>query len=400
MDSRRLGGAAFAWGRTDARRGNVAEWTYRDSSSSPQLAPVSSPPSHHSPLGLAVVLALLVFPEMPRARVRAFLLGGQSNMVGYGRQDDLPSRADVPGVWIWSAAYGRSGTWQPLGPGFGRNDSCFGPELSLGSALAEILSADTVVLLKTAIGGTSLAEEWRPPSRGTPGIFYPYLRIWHGLASDQWPWQGSAFPALSGVFWLQGESDALDSAMAASYAVNLQSFIEDVRNDWQDSSLPWVVGMLDSTTAWIHVAQIRTAQRLVASNVPRVALVETIGLSDDGAHFDSRGLTDLGRMFAEAWLALAKEPLQPVGMGKTPWAGDRTSPSRSGSRGEWGRDLAEIPEGSHVRWLDSRGRTTATWILDRQEPPSPRTTRGVGVLLIRHPGGSFETRRVPPAFSR
>lgn len=361
---------------------------------------MSSLPSRHPPVGLAIVFALLGFPEMASARVRAFLLGGQSNMVGYGRQDDLPSRADVPGVWIWSAAYGRSGSWQPLGPGFGKNDSCFGPELSLGSALAETFPADTVVLLKTAIGGTSLAEEWRPPSRGTPGIFYPFLRTWHGLASDQWPWGGSAFPALSGVFWLQGESDALDSAMAASYAVNLQSFIEDVRHDWQDSSLPWVVGMLDSTTAWIHVTQIRTAQRLVAAKVPRVALVETIGLPDDGAHFDSRGLTELGRLFAEAWLALETESLQPVGVDKAPWAGDRTSPSRTGRRGDWAGILAGVPAGSQVRWIDSRGRTMASWVLGQQEPSTPRANTGAGVLLIRLPGGSFETRRVPPAFSR
>lgn len=267
--------------------------------------------------------------------------------------------------------------------------------------LAEAFPADTLMLLKTAIGGTSLAEEWRSPSRGEPGVFYPYLRIWEGLANDQWPWVGGGFPALEGVFWLQGESDALDSAMADSYAVSLQAFIEDVRHDWQqDSSLPWVVGMLDSTPAWIYVTQVRSAQRRVGAGLPGVALVETVDLPDDGAHFDSRGQWDLGRRMAEAWLVMTHTPRHPGGGVVSREVREKQWPLRSGGSTDWAGILSGVPAGSRVRWLDPQGRTISAWGLDRESAPARAMFSGAGVVVIRDPGGRISVRKVPPAFLR
>ena len=77
-------------------------------------------------------------------RHRVFLLGGQSNMLGYGVNSDLnaPYNTALPAVRYW-----HNRKWFDLRPGFGRAGG-FGPEVMFGHVLRK--ARQSHVIIKTA----------------------------------------------------------------------------------------------------------------------------------------------------------------------------------------------------------------------------------------------------------
>lgn len=60
-----------------------------------------------------------------------------------------------------------------LTAGKGANAAKFGPELQFGHVVGDFFS-DPVLVIKTAVGGTDLAVDWRPPSSPNPPIEEAY----------------------------------------------------------------------------------------------------------------------------------------------------------------------------------------------------------------------------------
>ena len=106
---------------------------------------------------------------------KLYYLGGQSNMDGYGHNDELPPGYSGPHdrVMIYGGMpagdgdeYGGVGLWQPLRPGFGLGfrtngyDSWlsdrFGPELTFGHRIAELDPESNIAIVKYSRGGTPL----------------------------------------------------------------------------------------------------------------------------------------------------------------------------------------------------------------------------------------------------
>ncbi len=260
-------------------------------------------PKTPRPKRIALALtAFLLSAVVVEARVRTFLLSGQSNMVGFGLVSAVSIPEESPSVVIWNAVGGRGKAWTPLGGGFGVDDTTFGPEVSLGTTLSEAFPADTIRLIKGAVAGSSLAVDWLPPSVGGPGVRYSNLQDWFDLANQDWP--TGPPPPIDGVFWMQGESDGADSVWAFSYQRHLEALISDIRSRHGDSLLPWVVGLIDSQASWPHCGTVRFAQRRVAESLPMVGLVETKGLATDKVHYLAEGYLELGRRMAWRWLVL------------------------------------------------------------------------------------------------
>ena len=111
-----------------------------------------------------------------------YLLAGQSNMDGYGYNNQLPVelRGEVEGVRIFLGEHHEDlkpaeavGLWSGLRPGFGTQAKTdgkevthgdrFGPELTFARHIRELRPSEKVAIIKYARGGTSIdarAQNW------------------------------------------------------------------------------------------------------------------------------------------------------------------------------------------------------------------------------------------------
>lgn len=126
---------------------------------------------------------------------------------------------------------------------------------------------DPVLLIKTAWGGKSLFEDFRPPSSGGQlGPFYRHMVDAVRQVLDRIPLD---FPdlanrpvSLSGFVWWQGWNDAYPRGAVPEYERNLVNLIGDLRRDLHKPKLPVVVAEL--TGPWVRADrpwdEIRAAQ--------------------------------------------------------------------------------------------------------------------------------------------
>ncbi len=79
--------------------------------------------------------------------------------------------------------------------------------------------------------------------------------------------------------WYQGESDALDESLAASYGARLLTWVSDVREALRQPSLPVVVvQVVGVCTQLPHVEVVREQQASAARTASRVVLVDPLDL--------------------------------------------------------------------------------------------------------------------------
>jgi hypothetical protein len=116
-----------------------------------------------------MVVLMLGGHTVCRAGNRVFLLCGQSNMVGQGSNSELsaPYSATQTDVNFWKNG------WVSLAPGFGNNSSMFGPEVSFGRAIKDAYPSDGLYLIKYAVNGTALYNDWAPPPTSGPQYTCP-----------------------------------------------------------------------------------------------------------------------------------------------------------------------------------------------------------------------------------
>jgi alpha-galactosidase len=197
--------------------------------------------------------------------IKIFLLAGQSNMEGQGiiggtQKGTLetlskdPASAerykhllDKDGKWkvredVW-CAYGEKGA---LTAGGFAAAGCIGPELGFGWMTGDYLD-NQVLLIKIAAGGTSLAQNWRPPSSGGElgGLYQAVLdtvkKLPETLKADFPNYDGKGYE-IAGFGWHQGWQDGCAQPMADEYEKNMVNFIKDLRKDLGLPNLPFVIG--------------------------------------------------------------------------------------------------------------------------------------------------------------
>lgn len=249
---------------------------------------------------------------------RAFLLAGQSNMVGTAQVDELPPALRIPpaNVRFFEDGEERALLWRPR----------FGPEVGFAHALAAALPEDGIIVCKLARSGANLHYDWNPDgrSRGTEdeyrGPLYPKLvDVIRALRTLPAPTRSPL--RICGLVWMQGERDAVFEFMARAYAGNLAAFLAAVRRDTGEATLPCLLGTVTSRVYRLaenrfqHTFQdiVREAQCAVARQDPRVRVVETRDLpQSDNLHYDTTGQILLGRRFADAYLEIEKRATSPT----------------------------------------------------------------------------------------
>ena len=301
---------------------------------------------HFSFIALSLCMAMLIPPKGLRAQqleadtFRVYYLGGQSNMDGYGYNNELPEDLatafgdvfifhgnpvgdDLPG--------GGLGLWAPLGPGhgagFGSDGSenhlsdRFGLELTLARKLQELYPGERIALIKYSRGGSSIDSLatgrfgcWEPDYQGKSGInqydhFMQTVRSAMGTTDIDGDGERDVLVPC-GIFWMQGESDAsFTEEIANRYFMNLKRLMDLIRASFRADDLPVVIGKIsdswnDSSDSkvWDHGELVQYAQEKYARTDGHAAIVRTTRYYkySDPWHYDSEGYLDLGIRFAEA----------------------------------------------------------------------------------------------------
>lgn len=153
-------------------------------------------------------------------------------------------------------------TFGPLSVGFGcaGNPNLIGPELGFGFGMAEAHPGQKILIVKTAWGGKTLAEDFRPPSSvasadpycqgacpNQVGHFYRVMvedlhkMLAPGAIAAMFPDLAGYTPLLSGAIWWQGWNDGCDLNQTAAYETNLVNLVKDVRAEFGNPTLPFSV---------------------------------------------------------------------------------------------------------------------------------------------------------------
>lgn len=265
-------------------------------------------------------VAILSFASTVHAQdpVQVVLLAGQSNMDGNVPIASLPPEFKQPPANVSLINKGK--------PERIAGGKFFGPEVAFAATVAAARPAEDFLLVKRAMGGTSLAG-WAPQWDGSrlaskydtdAGPIYRKLLDDYAAAIKGRP------ARLTGVLWMQGESDTRYPALGPNYFENFKTLIAAFRRDLNAPELPFFFGQVNmpadameadqKTIKFPYIQQVRAAQERAAREIPGVFLIATddLGKQADGIHYDAAGQIALGRRFAEAWLKTVRpEPQIP-----------------------------------------------------------------------------------------
>ena len=147
----------------------------------------------------------------------------------------------------------------------------FGPELQFGHILGDHFE-NQVLLIKTAWGGKSLYQDFRPPSSGGEvGRYYKLMiaQVREALANlkKDFPGYDGAGHELAGFVWYQGWNDGVSPKDGVvQYETNLVNLIRDVRKEFNTPKLPVVIGeltgpWLDAPPEWTKLRQAQATVR-------------------------------------------------------------------------------------------------------------------------------------------
>lgn len=236
--------------------------------------------------------------------IKVFLLGGQSNMEGADQAWKLqpPYSEPLPGVLVWNR---KTNQWSPLSPANANVKDNFGPEISFGHDMAEAFPGDDIRLIKYAVSGTALYNDWSPalPGEQYTGFMNTARAALADLEAAKREYE------IAAMLWLQGESDAVED-MADSYEHNLVGFIAHMRAQFKTPEMPFilarVLGHYGRKTGQATI--VREVQVRIASADKNAAWFDTddCTLINEG-HYDAAGLVEIGHRFAREYRRSRRE---------------------------------------------------------------------------------------------
>jgi hypothetical protein len=234
--------------------------------------------------------------DAEKAKLRVYLLMGQSNMQGRGVLE-TEDRTPHPRVFVLTASNHWNLAVEPLhgsGPRAG-----FGPGLVFGKLMAAWDTNAAIGLVPCAVG----ASELRRWERG--GDLYS-----NAVARAQTAMRDGT---LTGILWHQGEQDSMTATNSDTYYERLVKMIENIRADLGQPQLPLVVGQIGEFLYTRRKQQtpyaktVNDALARIPLHVPRTACVSSAGLIHvgDEVHFDGKSQRELGKRFAAEMQKLA-----------------------------------------------------------------------------------------------
>ena len=248
-------------------------------------------------------LALGILPALAGADgdkpIKAVILAGQSNIVGKANAKDLPKEFQDPpeNVLLF-----QNGSWGPLKPG-----EQFGPEISLGFALAKAWPQETFGLVKVAFGGTSM-RDWDPSPEAAEkkskksGLYAKLIKECTQAGSvKRLEWTAFA--------WGQGLGDTKIAGLAEHRAESLEELVAAIRRDLKKPDLPFIMSQMHASVGANEAGDlVRKGNEEAVKKVPHLVLIPTEGLTflSDKIHYDATGQIEYGQRYARAILECVK----------------------------------------------------------------------------------------------
>ena len=316
------------------------------------------------------VLAHALASANPQSRAddvtRVFLFAGQSNMVGSDahadRIDGYPMfvgagkpQDDVRFSYLLERNAAASNGWIPLQP-----LKSFGPEITFARMVKRRVDYP-IAIIKSAVGGTTLARDWNPDAPDEGLKLYPKtLKLVRdslkGLEAKGIKYR------LEAVMWHQGENDMLNREFNGQYGKRLEAFVPRLRRDLGAPDLKFFIAEISEKGIWgmdhrRQMASIKQQQRIARGKtssswwVPTSHLAfEVMSKGQPHYHFGTQGQLQLGEAFARSWLGTVQQQTHPDRSGsKAVLQGPKDKPFRlfvlAGQRNMEGEDafVSQIP---------------------------------------------------------
>ena len=252
--------------------------------------------------------------------LRVFIFAGQSNMEGadshVSKVANFPpfhgldeEQTDV----LYSYNMGRndahlSNGWVKLKS----VNNWVGPELSFSREIRKQVKAP-IAIIKCAVGGTTLGEDWNPDHPGGFKLYPKALKLVKDSLAEL-DKQGVDY-RIEGLMWHQGENDMFNDDYRKAYGNNLSNFIKSWRRDLGVKDLRFYIGELHCKSVWgmdnlQRMDELSQGQKAACG---RDALVQYIPNNHNGMtvsnrtglhyHFGTLGQLGHGMGYAKAYLA-------------------------------------------------------------------------------------------------
>jgi len=259
--------------------------------------------------------------------IDVYLIGGQSNATGQGYMKNIPPdfEIDKSVKFFYSRYLGGGGTameWGPLCQASETPDK-FGVELSMGTILKQLNPDREIALIKHALSGSNLYEQWNPGKnkKDTANFGPEFRKFIHTVETGLRKLEAKGYkPKIKAMVWQQGEGDARDIAgmeNSRNYGENLNHFIKRIRKQLNAPKMLFVYGYVIPVPLERFTGrdEVREAQKDVDRNsghklaVKGAFVIETDDLPlrcdepnspypDDKVHFNTFGILELGERFA------------------------------------------------------------------------------------------------------
>lgn len=177
----------------------------------------------------------------------------------------------------------------------------FGPEMGFAARLSDLQPHMPIAIIKHGRGGSCLATDWNPRGDGAAGYYDKMIQqVRSALGRLE---EREIRYTIKGFVWMQGEGDAIHRTDAESYRDGLSNLISAIRVEVGKRELPAVIGRIgigSANPAMLYSSVVRQAQDAMARDDTHTSLVDTDDLPlRDSVHYDSSGLLELGRRFAD-----------------------------------------------------------------------------------------------------
>lgn len=244
--------------------------------------------------------------------VKVFLFAGQSNMEGAdAHRDRIDQYPDFRGAGAVQSNVLFVSLPRDDGGGGGAGKS-FGPEVTF-ARMVQAREGSPIVIIKSAIGGTTMAYDWNPDAPENGQKLYPRTVQLVRDSMSSLARRGMS-PRLEAVMWHQGENDMLDRRLNTNYAAGLTRMIARLRQDLGAPELKWYVAEVSEKGIWgmdhrPYLAILRRQQDEVLAADPLLKWVptshlafEVMGSGQPHYHFGTQGQLQLGEAFGRAYL--------------------------------------------------------------------------------------------------
>jgi len=223
---------------------------------------------------------------------KVVLMGGQSNMVGKGKMKDL-EKQDFGNISYFDFG---------LEPDFTNSVDNFGPEVGVAEALNNEFSNDNFILIKYAIGGSSLLD-WSPNYSKEKAEITGYPEFGN-MYNSLFAKIDSVMPGLNyeivAFLWMQGERDARIPEAGKDYYNNFKQLIDSLRNDLNKPNLPIIYGKISPPKSrYPALDTVLLAQLKINRDIENTYIIDTDDIETwaDSTHYSSNGQLKLGKKF-------------------------------------------------------------------------------------------------------